>query len=276
MLSYPNICRQESLTGIGLAVNRTVEAAQHRHADILGSVARTRYTHGPAEYLEAIYELAEEGGTVAQARIAERLGVSRPAVSEQVKRLMKMKLVRTGTGRAIELTGRGYTAAENAVRRHRMTERFLTDVLELPWHLAHEEANKFQAGISEEIERRMLAVLGGAATCPHGNPIPGTGAKFRTDLVPLHEVAVGEEVVLRRLTEDVELYTDVLRYFERKGLMPGAKLTVKSIAPDGTRTLGIGRVTASLGPELADNLWVQLGPARRRGRGAISPARRGA
>jgi DtxR family Mn-dependent transcriptional regulator len=224
-------------------------------------VGGNRDAHGSDEYLEAIYELGEEGGKVAQARIAQRLGVSRPAVSEQVKRLVRRKLVRVGPARQIELTGRGYSIAEDAVRRHRMTERFLTDVLKLPWHLAHEEASRFQSGISEEVERRMLALLRGPATCPHGNPIPGTGAVFRTDLAPLNEVEAGREVILERLLEDVELHTDVLRYFEERGVMPGATLRVTEVLPDGTRTIRVGRASASIGAALADNLWVR--PLRR-------------
>lgn len=232
-------------------------------------MARSIETHG-SEYLEAIYELSEEGERVAQARIAERLGVSRAAVSEQIKRLVKQKLVRVD-GREIELTAAGYRLAEGAVRRHRMTERFLTDVLKLPWHLAHEEANRFQKGISDEIERRMLAMLDGPATCPHGNPIPGTGATFRTDLVALLDVPPGEDVILERLLEDVELHTDVLRYFEQNGLMPGATLRVTGVAPDGTRTVRVGRSSAAIGAELADNLWVRRPRSSRR-----RPARRGA
>jgi DtxR family Mn-dependent transcriptional regulator len=153
-----------------------------------------------------------------------------------------------------------------------MTERFLTDVLKLPWHLAHEEANRFQSGISEQIEERMLAMLRGPATCPHGNPIPGTGAVFRTDLIPLNDVSAGQSVVLERLLEDVELHTDVLRYFEEHGIMPGATLHVDGIAPDGTRTVRVGKVSASIGADLADNLWVRKARAPRK---KAAPARRG-
>lgn len=220
-------------------------------------MARNPAPHGSEEYLEAIYELAEEGDRVTQARVAQRLGVSRPAVSEQVKRLIKQELVRIADDRAIGFTPEGHRVAEEAVRRHRMTERFLTDVLKLPWHLAHQEANSFQSGITDEIEKRMLSMLDGPATCPHGNPIPGTGATFRTDLVPLQEIGRGAEVVLERLLEDVELHTDVLRYFEEHGLMPGARVRVVAVAPDGTRTVKVGRATASIGAELADNLWVR-------------------
>jgi len=213
-------------------------------------------THGVDDYLEAIYELAEEGQRVAQANVARRLGVSRATVSEQIARLQKMELVKLD-GRAIGLTEHGAVVAEDAVRRHRMAERFLTDVLNMPWHLAHEEANRFQGGITEEIERRMLELLGGPATCPHGNPIPGTGATIDPKLEQLTSFVTGDVVVLRRLTEDVELDTNALRYFEEHGLVPGARITIKAVAPDGTMTLAVGFKQSTLQPALTDNLWVR-------------------
>jgi len=230
--------------------------------------------HGSDEYLEAIYELAEEGAPVTQSRVATRLGVSRAAVSEQVKRLVKHRLLTIGDDKQIRFTRQGGAIAEDAVRRHRMTERFLIDVLKLPWHLAHEEANRFQTGITLEIEKRMLAMLGGPATCPHGNPIPGTGATFRTDLIPLNEVDPGTDVVLERLLEDIELHTDVLRYFEDHGIMPGATLRVTGVSPDGTRTVRVGRSSAAIGAQLADNLWVR--PASKRAAHRTRAARNGA
>lgn len=213
-------------------------------------------SHGIDDYLEAIYELHEEGRRVLQAEIARRLGVSRPTVSEQISRLRTMGLVQP-RGRQIELTAHGATVAEDAVRRHRMAERFLTDVLELPWHLAHEEANRFQGGITESIEERMLAMLGGPATCPHGNPIPGTGATMDPKLEPLANFVPGDVVVLRRLTEDVEVDTDVLRSFERHGVMPGARITIVERDGDGSLTIAVGFKRSRIPAALTDNLWVR-------------------
>jgi DtxR family Mn-dependent transcriptional regulator len=207
-------------------------------------------------YLEAIYELQEEGERVVQARIARRLGVSRASVSEQIQRLVKLGLV-TVQKRAIDLTEHGHTIAEDAVRRHRMAERFLTDVLSMPWHLAHQEANRFQTGLTGEIEERMLEMLGGPATCPHGNPIPGTGAVIDPKLRTLREFDEGDVVVLRRLTEDVEIDTSVLKYFEEHGLVPGARITVAGVEPDGTMTLAVGFKRSTLESRLTDNLWVR-------------------
>ncbi len=222
-------------------------------------------THGIDDYLEAIYELQEEGERVVQARIARRLGVTRASVSEQVQRMSKMRLIEVDK-REITLTEHGFAVAEDAVRKHRMAERFLTDVLKMPWHVAHQEANSFQSGITAEIEQRMLALLGGPATCPHGNPIPGTGATLPQDLQPLRDFQPGETVELVRLLEDVELDTAAMRYFEENGLMPGAHITIVAIGPDGTMSLATGDNKSSLGPTLTDNLWVRpiRTPARKR------------
>jgi DtxR family transcriptional regulator, Mn-dependent transcriptional regulator len=213
-------------------------------------------SHGVEDYLEAIYELQEEGDRVVQAHISRRLGVTRASVSEQVARLQKMRLVESNA-RAITLTPHGFAVAEDAVRKHRLAERFLVDVLLMPWHLAHQEANRFQSGITAEIETRMLSVLGEPATCPHGNPIPGTGAVIDPTLQPLKDFVAGETVELVRLLEDVELDTDAMRYFEEHQLVPGARITIVDVGPDGTVSLAVGDMKSSLGPKLTDNLWVR-------------------
>ena len=123
------------------------------------------------EYCEAIYELHEDDVDVIQARIAERLEISRPAVSEMIRRLEAAGLV--AIDGAIKLTTAGNTLAEKVVRRHRLAERFLTDILELSWADAHTEAGKWEHVISEPVEKAMMRVLGDPTTCPHGNPIPG-------------------------------------------------------------------------------------------------------
>ena len=225
-----------------------------------GSPALPQVPQGAQDYLETIYEMEEEGGRIAQTRIAKRMGVSPPAVSEQVRRLVKAKLVSI-EDRDIGLTPLGKEVATPLVRRHRLAERLLVDILEIPWHRAHEEAHAWEHVISPEVEERILSKTG-ATTCPHGNPIPGLTAPYeRSKLVPLSDLKQGELGRLCLLTEDVELVTDVLKYFEEKGLMPGADITVTGIGPDGTLTLAVGGNAASLGSELADNLWVLPEPA---------------
>ncbi len=213
------------------------------------------------EYLEALYEMAEEGIPTQQARLAEWLDVTPASVSEAIKRLSKRGLVETGEGRRLRFTREGKREAEALVRRHRLAERFLVEVIGLPWHLAHEEATDWGRIVSDRVEERLVEILGDPGTCVHGNPIPGSAnAVDQRDLRPLHEVTPGEEVRLERLTEDLELDLDVMRFFEDGGLMPSATIRVLAVAPDGTMTLEVAGEKVGLGAHLADNLWVR--PAR--------------
>jgi DtxR family transcriptional regulator, Mn-dependent transcriptional regulator len=210
------------------------------------------------EYLEALYEMDEESIPTQQARLAEWLGVSPASVSEAVKRLASRGLVKVGQGRRLRFTDRGEGVARSLVRRHRLAERFLVEVVGLPWHLAHEEATEWGRIISDGVESRMVELLDDPPTCVHGNPIPGSRhAVDQRGLRPLHEVDAGRRVRLERLTEDLELDLEVMRFFEDSGLMPGAVLTVLAVAPDGTMTLEVGGEKVGLGGHLADNLWVR-------------------
>lgn len=212
--------------------------------------------HSIDDYLQTIFELQEEGHTVVQARIAKRLGVSRASVSEQIARLQKMRLISIDR-RHITMTPHGTAVAEDAVRRHRLAERFLTDVLKMPWHLAHAEANRFQAGLTDEIGARMLAMLEGPATCPHGNPIPGTGAQLDRDAIPVRAAVPGDSVRLVRLLEDVEFDTDAMRYFEEHGLVPGARFRIEAVAPDGSIVVRNGKRESRIAGKLTDNVFVK-------------------
>ena len=212
--------------------------------------------HPPVEeYLEAIHELEEEGTQVIQARLAERVGHSAPAVSETVRRLKADGYI-TITDRAVELTDKGRTRAESVVRKHRLAELLLTEVIGLPWHMAHIEACRWEHVISDEVEQRLVVLLGHPTTCPHGNPIPGSGATDRDDLVALSSVAGGEQVRLRRVTEQVEIDAEALVYLSDAGFIPGADATVTSRAPDGSLTLVRGEHTFALGSALAQQLFV--------------------
>ncbi|HUG88531.1 MAG TPA: metal-dependent transcriptional regulator [Actinomycetota bacterium] len=210
------------------------------------------------DYLEAIFEMAEEGIPTQQARIAEWLGVTPASVSEAVKRLVQRRLVEVGGDRHLTFTDEGRGLAETLVRRHRLAERFLVEVVGLPWYLSHEEATVWGRAISDSVEERFTAVLDDPATCVHGNPIPGSARKVDQEgLRPLHELEPGTSGRLERLTEDLELDLDVMRFLQDSGLMPGARLTVDSVGPDGTRTLEVNGARVALGPEIADNLWVR-------------------
>jgi DtxR family Mn-dependent transcriptional regulator len=213
--------------------------------------------HPPLEeYLEAIHELEEEGTQVIQARLAERLGHSAPSVSEMIRRLKAEGYVSV-RNRSVTLTEKGRRRAESVVRKHRLAERLLTDVIGLPWHKSHLEACRWEHVISDEVEERLVALLGNPTTCPHGNPIPGTGAA-RADLVSLGGLEPGSRLRLERVTEQVEIDAESLAYLSHHGFVPGADAEVRSRAPDGTLTLSLSDGTIALGPALASQLFVSV------------------
>lgn len=211
--------------------------------------------HPPLEeYLETIWELEEESIPVIQARLAEHLSVSAPSVSEMIRRLKGEGWVDT-EGRFITLTEKGRTRAISVVRKHRLAERLLTDVIGLPWHKAHVEACRWEHVISDEVEERLVTLLGNPATCPHGNPIPGAGGPER-NLAALATAEPGDRVRLERVTEQVEVDFDALVYLDTHGFVPGVDAQVKAKGPDGTLTLALSEGTIALGPALASQLYV--------------------
>jgi len=211
--------------------------------------------HPPLEeYLEAIHELEEEGIEVIQARLAERLGHSAPSVSEMIRRLRGEGYLEPA-GKSVHLTSKGRIRAESVVRKHRLAERLLTDIIGLPWHKAHVEACRWEHVISDEVEERLVELLDHPTTCPHGNPIPGAGGA-RDDLFSLNDSEPGDSVRLERVTEQVEIDIESLRYLSEHHFTPGAGARVRSKAPDGTLTLELEVGTIALGPTLAAQLYV--------------------
>lgn len=198
---------------------------------------RTREWH-PAfeEYCETIFELAEDDVEVIQARIADRLDISRPAVSEMIRRMEDEGLVKADG--SIRLTARGLRLAESVVRRHRLAERFLTDILDLSWAQAHTEAGKWEHVISTDVEEAMLRVLDNPTTCPHGNPIPGSDYT-PPPAVPLSEVEVGGGFTVRRITEELEFTPGLLEFLEESAVTPGIEGRMTAASPDGTTTIEI-------------------------------------
>jgi DtxR family transcriptional regulator, Mn-dependent transcriptional regulator len=212
--------------------------------------------HPPLEeYLEAIHELEEEGTQVIQARLAERVGHSAPAVSEVIRRLKTEGFV-TVEDREVHLTEIGRQRAESVVRKHRLAERLLTDIIGLPWEKAHTEACRWEHVISDEVEDRLVELLGHPQTCPHGNPIPGSGPRQGRQQVALSSVKDGARVRLERVTEQVETDPAAMSYLSDAGFIPGADAQVSAKAPDGTLTIRLGEHTIALGSVLAQKLFV--------------------
>jgi DtxR family Mn-dependent transcriptional regulator len=211
--------------------------------------------HPPVEeYLEAILEVTEEGAEVIQARLVERLGHSAPSVSETVRRLIDEGFVER-SGRTLVLTPQGRRRAEAVVRKHRLAELLLTEVIGLPWHKAHLEAGRWEHVISDEVEERLIVLLGNPLTCPHGNPIPGAGAP-RRDLTKLEDATTGQRLRLERMSEKVELDNSALVYLDQHGFRPGADALVRDRAPDGTLVLEVDGRPVAIGPALGRQLFV--------------------
>ncbi len=193
--------------------------------------------HHPAfeEYCECIFELQEDDVEVIQARIVERLHVSRPAVSEMIRRLESEELI-TFTGTSIRLTSAGTTLAQQVVRRHRLAERFLTDILGLSWAEAHHEAGRWEHVISANVEVAMDRLLGSPTTCPHGNPIPGSEYEA-PDSRRLVDLSVGEGFTVSRIPEELEFTPGLLDFLESVSLLPGRSGTVTATSTDGAMTV---------------------------------------
>ena len=191
------------------------------------------------EYCETIFELSEDGLDVIQARIAERLEVSRPAVSEMIRKMDREGLVLSDESGEITLTSDGQTLARQVVRRHRLAERFLTDILGLHWAEAHHEAGKWEHVISPVVEAALVRVLGNPTTCPHGNPIPGSGYESPADAKSLGQIGVGESFVVERIPEELEFEPGLLEYLEDAGVVPGRIGVVTASSPDGTTTVEV-------------------------------------
>src|ERR1700678_1273572 len=167
------------------------------------------------EYLQILFWLHEAGLPMTGANVARAMQLSAPTVHEMVGRLERDGYITRNASRAIEFTPTGERHAEEIVRRHRLIERFLTDVLGVPWDEVHEEAERLEHAMSPVLEQRMLAAIGDAKTCPHGHPIV---AGARLSGVPLADVAVGANVRVLRFDNEAE---DLLHYLKASGLEPG-------------------------------------------------------
>ncbi len=224
---------------------------------------RADTTASVQDYLAAIYDLAGSGKPVIGARLAKHLSISAPAVTEAIQRLTRGGHVKVGRGKELTLTTKGRQVAEVMARRHRLLERWLTDILGLNWTDAHEEAHRLEHAISPRVELRLAELLGMPSTCPHGNPIPGMARPPRVEPFPLAQAREGTTVVVERITEEAEADKNLLEHLWRQEVRPGRRLKIIEVAPwAGTITAsGDGRSIA-LGLPAAAKIWVYLpGPA---------------
>jgi DtxR family transcriptional regulator, Mn-dependent transcriptional regulator len=207
-------------------------------------------------YLRTIYELEEEGITPIRARLVERLGLSAPAVSENVARLEADGLLHIASDRTLELTPQGRGLAVSVMRKHRLAERLLTDVIGLDWEQVHTEACKWEHVISDAVEERLIELLASPHTCPHGNPIPGLSATDRPlELVTMAEAAkAGGGAVLRRISERLQGDINAMRFLRKHHLRPGATLALR--LEDGGVVAEIEGEAVAIADDTAEHLYV--------------------
>ncbi|SEE93933.1 metal-dependent transcriptional regulator [Ruania alba] len=181
-------------------------------------------------YLKTVFELIEEGIVPLRARIAERLGHSGPTVSQTVARLERDGLMVVTGDRHLELTELGMTRATRVMRKHRLAERLLTDVIGLDWPHVHEEACRWEHVMSRQVEERLIALLDHPGFDPYGNPIPGLDefgdpAPVGDLGIWLTDVPTGAEYIVARLGEPLQVDTDLLASFQEAGIKPGARIS---------------------------------------------------
>ncbi len=222
-------------------------------------------TEAEQEYLESLFWLFEAGLPMTAANLARAMRLSAPTVSEMIGRLERDGYIRRDSDRAISFTESGRTDAERIVSRHRMIERFLTDVVGVPWDEVHEEAERLEHAMTPRFEAYVRSSVGDATTCPHGHPIQ---VGRRIDGVPLADCALGSTVTILRLENEAE---DLLRYLRASGIYPGLSgeisakddETITVAGPDGLATLTISvaetvSVTANPSPPPRTALPEQL------------------
>ena len=205
------------------------------------------------EYLQAIWTLGDEGGPVIAARVAEFLGVSAASVSEMLHRLERDGLLRIEERKEIHLRPEGDELARSIVRRHRLIERMLTDLLGYEWWKTHDEAERLEHAISPEMERRLIERLGDPDTCPHGNPMPGMRRRWSQ---PIDQAPLGETVVVERIPDQFEHEPGFLEYLDTQGLRPGTELRIVERSPERV-LVEIGGASRAIRPDCGTKVWVR-------------------
>jgi len=207
------------------------------------------------DYLTAIYRLNhDEGQDVIAVRLADRLDITPPSVAGMLKRLLRDHLVTVDSRKIIRLTPEGLRRAEQMVRRHRLAECLITDVLKVPWWRAYEEAHLLEHGISDITEPHLYDMLGKPDRSPFGYPIPGQGIPRKLSMTTLADIKEGDVVVIDRVFEEDE---QLLQFFDEEGIRPGETVVLDSVAPyRGTVTARVGERSVVMGTQVAGRIWV--------------------
>lgn len=210
-------------------------------------------------YLETIYNMGMEGEPVIGARLAEKFQVSRVTAGETIRRLVTDGYIVQHEDKSVSLTPEGRELTEGVLRRHRLAERLLFDVLGMDWVSAHEQAHALEHWISPEVEERISLLLGNPATCPHGNPIPGnasSGAAYlrEREAFRLSDAAPGQTVEVVLISEVVEDESEVLRRLSDKGVHPRSRVAVRAAEPEVV--FEVDGQSHALARDLASKIWV--------------------
>ena len=219
------------------------------------SITNKKISDAMRDYLGEIYRLGQGEAWVSTTTLADRLNVSGPATVRMVRRLHQAGLVEHQPYRGVTLTQHGRKVALLNIRRHRLVERFLVDMLNFPWYDVHEEADELHRGITQRIEDRIDQLMGHPSTCPHGEPIPTReGIMPDIDDRPLNVVPPGTQGKISRVkTHDA----DKLKYLGEIGILPNAPFELINRAPfNGPIRLKLGKEEQVIGVELATTLWV--------------------
>jgi len=218
---------------------------------------RDEYHPPLEEYLQVIEQLSDDGVTVIQARVAERLNKTAPSVSEMIERLVDDGYV-TRNGRELQLTTNGHDVARSVMRKHRLAERLLADVIGLPWHLIHEEAGRWEHVMSDEVEKRIVALLGDPGTCPHGNPIPGSVNEVvdRHEQRPMADRDEGDVFRFARITEEAETDFQSLSEFNDVGFLPTTTASILTKNADGSIELDVNGSPLRIRQKMTHQLFV--------------------
>jgi DtxR family Mn-dependent transcriptional regulator len=220
----------------------------------MGSMADV--TVAEEEYLQTLFWLQEAGLPMTGANVARAMQLSPPTVHEMIGRLERDGYITRGGDKSISFTGSGQQHAEEIVRRHRLIERFLTDVLGIPWDEVHEEAERLEHAMSPVLEERMLAAIGDAKTCPHGHPIV---AGTRIQGVPLADVAEGATITVLRFENEAE---ELLHYLKTTGIEPGIEGIVETAGAEGGEVVvRAGDQTISVDGTVAETVSVVADPS---------------
>ncbi len=249
--SVPSGNLQKAMSMAEIPSTKRANPRQRRRVGMDGPTTKER------DYLEVLYYLSQRGEPVIAAQVARWLALQPPTVSHALQEMEKKGYIERDDRGEIALTPLGVGLAEGIVRRHRILERFLADILGVPWHMVHEEAVHLEHALSPALEDRITALVGNAVTCPHGNPIPGSGESYQ-GAVRLDMAPVGTLFTVRRIEEEAEERTDLLRYLEANRLLPGTRFFIPDTSPTYGVTLRSCNRDTTVSPEIAAVIWGEV------------------